>query len=244
MERNDTPKTAPSQAEKSTEGAARARLAAYFLSAPAVTEQTAAQRREYTRRLKELGDLEQQELLDGAGAPRPMVWTNPAPLIQAVCGAAQRLAATHGVTLRIFPAAGITLGRETLVHPRMLTVALCALLRDVCLRAEGQTVWVKLQEKRSGLAVAVTLPKGGLTTRTEALINECTRLHEGSPVHSDNTLIFTCGQAEKPAAGVRLYAVPDEKDLLEDSLSPIWSVFYASISSSTVSRSPASTIPR
>ena len=236
MERNET--------AKNTEGAARARLAAYFLSAPPRKEQTEAQRQEYTARLKELGELELQELLSNVGAARPMVWTNPAPLIQAVCGAAQRLAATLGVTLRIFPAADITLGQETLVHPRVLTVTLCALLRDLCRQAEGQTVWVKLQEKRCGLAVAATLPAGGLSPATEQLIKECTRLHEGSLVHSENTILFTCGQVEKPAAGVRLYAAPTEKELLEDSLSPVWSVFYASSSSSTVSKSPASTIPR
>ena len=236
MDRNETAKT--------TEGTARARLAAYFLSAPPREEQTAAQKREYWERLRELGELEQQELLDNAGAPRPMVWTNPAPLIQAVCGAVQRLAATKGVTLRIFPAADIAVGQETLVHPRMLTVTLCALLRDVCRSAEGQTVWVKLQEKRCGLAVSVSLPEGGLSPCTAALIKECTGLHEGSPVHSENTLLFSCGQAEKPAAGVRLYAAPTEEELLEDSLSPVWSVFYASVSTSTVSRSPASTIPR
>jgi len=139
---------------------------------------------------------------------------------------------------------GEALGQETLVHPRVLTVTLCALLRDLCRQAEGQTVWVKLQEKRCGLAVAATLPEGGLPPATEQLIKECTRLHEGSLVHSENTIIFTCGQAEKPAAGVRLYAAPTEKELLEDSLSPVWSVFYASSSSSTVSKSPASTIPR
>ncbi len=228
--------------ENTTEGALRQRLAAYFLSAPSLKEQTASQRREYLERLRQLGELEQQELLEHAGAARPMVWANPTPLIQAVCGAVQRLAAGLGHSLCIFPAAGILLGSETLVHPRMLTVTLCALLTDLCRRAQGQTVWVRLQEMRYGLAVAVSLPEGGLSPRTAALIAECTRLHGGSLVHSDNTLIFSCGQAEKPDAGVRLYAVPTEQELLDDSLSPVWSVFYSS-SGSTVSRSPASTIP-
>ena len=49
--------------ENTTEGALRQRLAAYFLSAPSLKEQTAPQRREYLERLRQLGELEQQELL-------------------------------------------------------------------------------------------------------------------------------------------------------------------------------------
>ena len=248
MEPQETPKTTQKELTKATEGATREQLATYFLSVPPWKEQTAAQRREYIRRLRQLGTLEQQELIDHVGAPRPMVWTNPSPLIQAVCGAAQRLGATCGVTLRTFPAVGIALGQETLVNPRMLTVTLCALLRDLCQHADGQTIWVKLQEKQCGLAVTATIPREGLSPTTIALIKECTRLHEVSLVHSDHTILFTCGQTQKPAAGVRLYAVPSERELLNDSLSPVWSVFYAdlyqsSLSNSTVSKSPASTMP-
>lgn len=251
MEHQQTSRNHTKSEKMPSEGTTRQRLATYFLSAPPLREQTADQRREYLQRLAELGALEQQELLDNAGAARPMVWANPTAIIQAVCGAIQRLAAGLGITLMLFPAAGIALGSETALHPRMLTVTLCALLRDVCLSDNGSPVWVRLQEKRCGLSIAVTAAKTALQPNTLALIKECTRLHNGSLVHGNDTILFTCGQAEKPAAGVRLYAAPTEQELIEDSLSPVWSVFYsacssssASISSSSsVSRSPASTIP-
>ena len=53
-----------------TEGGLREQMAAYFLSLPPYAEQTPAQRREYRRRLQELGRLERRELLDACGSQR------------------------------------------------------------------------------------------------------------------------------------------------------------------------------
>ena len=116
----------------SHEGSQREQLATYFLSTPPLTEQTLSQRRQYLQKLRELGRLEQQELLQSAGAARPLVWGNPAPLIQSLLSAAQRLAARLGQPLLIFPARETTIGTDTLLHPRWLSVTLCSLLCRAC----------------------------------------------------------------------------------------------------------------
>ena len=234
----------PNTAQKNpAEGTLREQLAAYFLAAPPLAEQTPSQRREYMHTLNQLGQLERQELLQSAGAARPLVWGNPAPLMQSLLSAAQRLAAKLGQPLLIFPARETAIGADTLLHPRLLSVALCDLLYAACAVAPRQPVWVRLQEQKGGLAVAVTASLPFVTTPTEALIKECTKLHEGSLVHCEQTLVFTCGQAEEPPAGVRLYGCPTEEDLLTDTLSPVWSVFYAalypSMASSKLSTSSA-----
>ena len=221
------------------EGTLREQLAAYFHAAPPLAEQTPSQKREYLQQLNRLGQLERQDILRCAGADRPLVWGNPALLIQALLSAAQRLAARLGQPILLFPARETAIGADTLLHPRLLSVALCDLLCAACTAAPRQPVWVRLQEQQSGLAVAVTASHPFVTPQTEALIKECTKQHEGSLVHSDETLVFSCGQAEEPPTGVRLYGCPTEEDLLTDTLSPVWSVFYAALYSSPVSSKPS-----
>ena len=224
------------------EGSLRERLAAYFLAAPPRAEQTPAQRREYLRKLNELGRLERREILRTTSAARPLVWGNPAPLIQALLSAVQRLAAGLGQPILLFPARETAIGMDTLLHPRLLSIALCDLLYRACAAAPRSPVWVRLQEQRGGLAVAVTATLPFADDDTVALIKECTKLHEGSLVHCDQTLVFTCGQAQEPPAGVRLYCCPTEEDLLTDTLSPVWSIFYAALYSSIKSSASASSM--
>ena len=213
----------------SREGNLREPLAAYFLAAPPMAEQTPSQRREYMQKLRTLGHLERDELRQSAGATRPLVWGNPAPLIQALLSAAQRLAARLGQPILIFPARETAIGADTLLHPRWLSVALCDALYRACAAAPRQPVWVRLQEHKGGLAVAVTATLPFATAENLTLIKECTRLHDGSLVHCDETIVFSCGQTNDPPSGVRLYCCPTEEELLADTLSPIWSVFYAGL---------------
>lgn len=221
------------------EGTQRERLAAYFLSAPPMTEQTPSQRREYLRQLHRLGQLERQDVCRSAGAARPLVWGNPAPLMQALLSAAQRLAARLGQPILIFPARETAIGADTLLHPRLLSIALCDLLCRACAAAPRQPVWVRLQEHKGGLAVAVTATHPFMTADALSLLKECTKLHDGSLVHCDETVVFSCGQVSDPPAGVRLYGCPTEEDLLADTLSPVWSVFYAGYYCSLDSSKPS-----
>lgn len=222
-----------------TEGALREQLATYFLSMPPLAEQTVGQRREYLQQLARLGRLERQEVLQTAGAGRPLVWGNPAPLLQALLSAAQRLGAGLGQPLLLFPAKETAIGWDTLLHPRLLSIALVDLLRSACIAAPRQPVWVRLQEQRSSLAVAVTAAAPFATPDTLTVVKECTRLHDGSLVLCENTVSFTCGCVQEPPPGVRLYCCPTEQDLLQDTLSPVWSGFYAGIYSTLTSSEEA-----
>ena len=226
----------------SAESSLREQLATYFLTAPPRAEQTPAQRQEYLQRLHQLGRLERQEMRQAVGAARPLVWGNPAPLMQALLSAAQRLAAGLGQPILLFPARETAIGADTLLHPRLLSIALCDLLCRACAAAPRQPVWVRLQEQKGGLAVAMTATEPFMNGDSLALIKECTSLHGGSLVHCDETVVFSCGQAEEPPAGVRLYCCPTEEDLLSDALSPVWSIFYAGFYSSIKSAASASSM--
>jgi hypothetical protein len=78
-----------------------------------------------------------------------------------------------------------------------------------------------------------------MTEEAVSILKECTKLHEGSLVHCDETIVFSCGQTSDPPAGVRLYGCPTEEDLLADTLSPVWSVFYAGYYCSLGSSKPS-----
>lgn len=224
----------------SAESSLREQLAAYFLAAPPRAEQTPAQRREYLHNLQRLGQLERQDILNATGGTRPLVWGNPAPLIQALLSSIQRLAAGLGQPILLFPARDTAIGANTLLHPRLMSVALCDLLAHACTAAPRSPIWVRLQEQTGGLAVAVTATTPFANEKATAIIKECTKLHNGSLVHCDQTIVFSCGQAEEPPTGVRLYGCPTEQDLLTDTLSPVWSVFYAAVYSASSSCSSTS----
>ena len=223
----------------SAEGNLREQLATYFLAAPPRGEQTPAQRREDLQKLHLLGQLERQDVCQAA-ASRIMVWGNPAPLIQAILSAAQRLAAGLGQPILLFPARETAIGADTLLHPRMLSIALCDLLCRACAAAPRSPVWVRLQEQRGGLVVSITACAPFADGDALTVIKECTKLLGGSLVHCDETIVFSCGQVAEPPTGVRLYGCPSEEDLLSDALSPIWSVFYAALYSSIKSAASSS----
>lgn len=215
-----------------SEGSLREQLATYFLSVPPLTEQTPAQRREYLHRLQQLGDIERREILQGVGCNRPLVWGNPVELLQALLTAAQRLAAGLGQPLLLFPAKEADIRLDTLLHPRLLSIALTALLRDAVIASPRHPVWVRLSEQSHCLAIAVTAAQPFATEDTLKILKECTRLHNGSLVHCDNIVSFSCGEVSEPPPGVQLYSPPTPQELLQDSLSPVWSGFYAGIYSS------------
>lgn len=212
-----------------SEGACREQLAAYFLAAPPLKEQTPEQRRDYLSQLCRLGELERQEILEGCGAARPLVWGNPVPYVQALLTAAQRMGAGLGQPLLLFPAKETDIGFDTLLHPRLLGIALMNLVSAAVRSAPRQPVWVRLSEHRHSLAVAVTAAEPFGDEETLALLKESTRLHKGSLVQCDTTVSFSCGQAGTPPPGVHLYSAPTADILLRDTLSPVWTAFYSGI---------------
>ncbi|MBQ9859676.1 MAG: hypothetical protein IJO76_03245 [Clostridia bacterium] len=218
-----------------TEGGLREQLAAYFLAAPPPAEQTPAQRQEYLKKLNQLGEIERQEILTGAGCSRPMVWGNPVELLQALLTAAQRLGAGLGQPLLLFPAKETDIRLDTLLHPRLLSVAVVSLLRDGVTAAPRRPLWVRLAEQSHCLAVSVTAEQPFGSPQTTAILKECTKLHSGSLVHCKNTVLFSCGEVLEPPPGVRLYTAPTAEELLRDTLSPVWTGFYAGVYSSLAS---------
>ena len=237
------PYQSPTDPPAPTEGALREQLAAFFLSMPPFHEQSALERQTYLHRLNQLGQLERQEILRSVGASRPLVWGNPAPLLQALLSAAQRLGAGLGQPILLFPAKDTSIGWDTLLHPRVLSVAVESLLCAACLSAPKEPVWVRMQEHRDSLSVTVAANAPITDEETLALIKECTRLHDGRLVHHENSIQFSCGCMDTPPPGVRLYCCPSEQDLLQDTLSPVWSCFYAGVYSTLLSSSEESTSP-
>ncbi len=214
------------------EGTQRERLAAYFLSAPPPTEQTPTQRLDYMSKLRQLGELEEQEVLHMAGSGRPLVWGNPVPHLQSLLTAAQHLAAGVGQPILVFPAKETAIDFDTLLHPRLLSMAMMGLLRLACLAAPKRPVWVRLREQDACLTVSV-IGEGvfpSINHPTLSMVQESARLHGGSLALSDNMAGFSCGRIEAPPHDARPYRSPSAEELLRDTLSAVWTGFYGWLS--------------
>lgn len=210
------------------EGQQREALARYFLSSPPYAALSAAERVDFRRRLRQLGALEDQEVIAAAGCARPLALGNPTPLLQVTLTAAQRLAASAGQPLLIFPAREASFRFPAWLHPRLLRLALVDMLRAACLAAPHQAVWVRLQEQASCLTVTATAAAPIHDPTVAAVIQECARLHGGSLAQSEERIGFSCARAEDPAA---LPAAPPQEEtaaqLCRDTLSPVWTGFYS-----------------
>lgn len=219
------------------EGTQRERLAAYFLSMPPLSQQTANQRRDFMEHLQQLGTLEDNEVIRAVGAKRPLVWGNPVPLLQSLLTAAQHLGAGMGQPILVFPAKETVIDFKTLLHPRLLSLAMADSLRLVCLAAPRRPVWVRLQEQSSCLTISVTteVPLDNPPETIWAVIKESARLHGGSLALCDNVLGFSCGRVTDLPADVRPYRSPSAEELLGDTFSSVWTNFYCWLPSSTSS---------
>ena len=209
-----------------SEGTQRERLAAYFLNAPPFDTQTPAERSEYCRKLRELGQLEVREVLDAAGSARPLIWGNPVPYLQNLLTAAQRLAAGLGYPLLLFPAKEMIIHFHTMLHPRLLSLATVGLLRDACIAAPKEPVWVRLREQDSCLTVTVTAATPFGDPATIAVAKECARLHSGSLAQCDNTIGFSFTRMSTPPPETHHYPCPTAGELIRDTLSPVWTGLY------------------
>ncbi len=222
------------------EGTQRERLAAYFLNAPSFDTQTPDERAHYCQKLRELGRLEIREVLDAAGSARPLVWGNPVPHLQNLLTAAQRLAAGLGFPLMLFPAKEMIIHFHTMLHPRLLSLATMGLVRDACIAAPKQPVWVRLREQDSCLTVTVTAAAPFGEPATIAVAKECAGLHSGSLAQCDNTIGFSFTRMSAPPPEARRYPCPTAEELIRDTLSPVWTGLYGWLSSAAYSSDSAS----
>lgn len=209
------------------EGTLREQLAAYFLSSPPYGSLPSERRAEYLSRLRTLGELELQEVLQSAGSSRPLSWGNPVPLLQNLLSAAQRLAAGCGQPLLLFPAADTGIEFSALLQPRLLALGLVSLLRMACAAAPKQPVWIRLREQASCLTVSATAARPFYDPKLAAVVKETARLHGGSLAVCKTTVGFSCGRAAAPPADVHPYPCPSAQALYRDTLSPVWTGFYA-----------------
>ncbi len=221
--------TAKQRPSPTSDSSLREKLAQYFLSVPPYSDQTAEQRTIFLDKLRQLGQLENSEVLQTAGNHRPLVWDNPVPLLQNMLTAAQRLAAGCGQPLLLFPAADTSFRFQAMMHPRLLTLATANLLCAACHAAPHSTVWVRLQEQEHCLTVSATAAAPITDERALAVIQECARLHNGSLAQCDNSVAFSCSRVDEPPREVRHYVCPGADELCRDTLSPLWTVFYSSI---------------
>ncbi len=219
------------------ESTQRERLAAYFLAAPPFEEQSPAARADYCRHLCMLGELETAEIHRFLGAHRPLVWGNPVAHLQSLLTAAQQLAARLGYPLMLFPGKETHIRFHTLLHPRVLSLATVNLLTAACLAAPKQTVWVRLQEQNSCLAVTVTAAVPFGDDKLLAIIKDCAALHGGSAAQCDNSLAFSCGRVDTPPDGTHHYQCSTAEEWLRDTLSPVWTGLYAPLFCSSSSAS-------
>lgn len=215
----------------SAEGTAREKLATYFLSAPAFGEQTPAQRKEFFENLRQMGELENREVLQTAGHARPLVWGNPVPLVQNLLTASQRLAAKAGQPVLVFPAKETAIDFQTMLHPRIFSLGVLNLLRAACTAAPRRPVWVRLHEQENSLSVTVTADQPFYEPQAAAIAKETARLHGGSLAVSDNTIGFSCERTTQWEQPMRPYICPSAGELYRDTLSPVWTGFYCWISS-------------
>ncbi len=208
-------------------GSEREQLATYFLAMPPFKEQTTEEQQDYCRHLYAMGKLENREILQSAGAHRPLTWGNPVPHLQGLFTAAQHLAATLGYPLMIFPAKETRIQFHTLFHPRLLSLAAVNLLAAACTAAPKQAVWVRLREQHSCLTVTATAEAPISDREAFAVIKECAALHNGNAAHCDTTLGFSCGRVESPPTNTHIYQHTTADEWLQDTLSPIWTGFYS-----------------
>ncbi len=216
-------KTPPS----TDEGNEREALAAYFLAAPPLEEQSPAARADYYRHLCALGRLDNREVLQMAGKSRPLVWGNPVPHLQSLLTAAQHLAAGLGYPIMLFPAKETVFRFHTLFHPRLLSLATANLLYAACVAAPKQPLWIRLREQSSCLTVTATAEAPITDREAYAVIKECAALHSGSAAQCDNTLGFSCGRVDAPPPDTHHFRPSTAEELLRDTLSPVWTGFYS-----------------
>lgn len=210
-----------------SEGTHRERLARYFLSVPPYREQSPEQQAAYRRRLRELGQLDNQQVLAATGSNRPLTYGDPVPLLQHLLTAAQKLGAAAGQPLMIFPAKDARFCFEAPLHPRLLSLALMNLLRIACAAAPRQPVWVHIREQATCLTVTATATAPFYEEQAAAIIKECARLHGGNLARCDNSVGFSCLRLPRQPEQIAPYTAATADELYRDTLSPVWTGFYA-----------------
>lgn len=229
---SDNMSTPGAPAAVTAEGAARERLALFFLSMPPLPQQNPAQRRLYLAALRELLALENAAILQAAGRARPLRRGDLAGLLRALltaCAAAaesraanQALPHLHIRTAPDFPA------HETAVfEPRLVQAAAVGLLRAAAAVNPGGPLAVSLSRGLDSLILTITGEYPPHEKEALAVARETARLHEGSLAVCEGTVGLSLSTLLGGEAG--RYTAPTAADLLRDGLSSVQVGFYSSL---------------
>lgn len=208
------------------EGNIREALAAYFLTVPAIDQQTEAQHQRYKGALCRLLEVETRSVLQFAGLDRPLMRVDMAVLLRNVLEACACLSQARGPALiigcsREVPPRCIAGG-----EPRLLQMAAVGLIRASCAVNPDTPVTATLYARPGILTLAVTGEQPARESEALAVAKETARLHRGCLAVCEGTVGLSLRTTLPTDAGG--FAAPTVSELLRDSLSSVHVGFYSS----------------
>lgn len=201
------------------EGKLREELAVYFLSVPALSQQTEAQLEETRQALSRLLDVETEAVIRCSGISRHLLQGNLTGTLTALLEACCSVAQKAGWHFSVHVAPGMELPVTAAFEPRLLQMAVVGLIRAVCLANPHGTVSVSLTGRTNSLTVTVTGENPPWEERALAVAKETARIHQGSLVLADGTVGLSIRTTLDSPGGY--FAYNSAADLLEYMLSSV-----------------------
>ncbi|NLN82145.1 MAG: hypothetical protein GX136_06360 [Clostridiales bacterium] len=198
------------------EGAARENLAAYFLSAPPLLQQSEQEKIRYKRALRCMAELEIRSCLQSASIKRPLKYGDVNLLLTSVLDASAIILSKRGVELTYkTPEKSIF----TAAEPRFLTTALIHLLHDFEMSNREGELYANIRLHKSSISVSVSGLYPAKGPKTLALVRAAARLHKGCAAVMEGTVAFSLHYGLTGAVG--LFASPTVDELLKNPLSSV-----------------------
>lgn len=216
----------PDPLDNRAEGDIREALAAYFLTAPAVDQQTEPQRRRHKAALRRLLAVETGSVLQFAGLDRPLVRVDMAVLLRNVLEACACLSQARRPALVVGCSREVPARCPAGGEPRLLQMAAVGLIRAACAANPGTPVTATLYARPGVLTLAVTGDQPARETGALAVAKETARLHQGSLAVCEGTTGMSL-RTTLPGGKGR-FSAPTVSELLRDSLSCVQVGFYSS----------------
>lgn len=197
-----------------SEGRLRESLAAYFLTAAPVEQQTPKERKRYHHALKKMADLEIQTLLQSTQINRPLRYGDLTGLLTAQLEAAKRLVQEPNMQYKI-PDAVVC----TAAEPKLVAMSLLRLLRASLTANEQHPIKVNITIREQSIYVSVSSKKPPKDPVAMKLLHETAKLHKGSVIVSGGTVAFSLHRDLTDAIGI--FEVPTINELMENPLSTV-----------------------
>lgn len=234
MQRNQIfPSASPSFPSADAEGAARERLALFFLTMPPPARQNAEQRAHYRAALRELLTWENASILQAAGMARPLRRGDLAGLLRAVLEACATLAQASQekpiprLTVHIAP--DFPAREMASFEPRLVQTATVGLLRAAMVANPGGPVDASLYAGSGSLILAVSGEQPACETQALAVARETARLHAGGLAVCEGTVGLSLSTLLDGETG--RFTAPTSSELLRDALSCVQVGLYSALDS-------------